>query len=419
MKKKTVVILVAAAGIIALVALRKMGLLGSVEQTFEVETAVVDRGDIVETVTASGKVQPVTMVKISPEVPGEVIEVLVKEGQQVEKGQLLLKINPDIYLAAVKRAEAALNSAKANLLTSKATLAEAEKNYKRNLPLKTSGVISAGEFDVIERAFQVAKYQAEAAEYQLKSAEATYIEANDNLRRTTIYAPISGLVSKLSVEVGERVVGTAQMAGTEVMRIVDLSELEVVTEVNENDINKVKIGDSTLIEVDAVSDKPFWGQVTRVAYSSTTAITGQQISADQITNFEVRIRISPESYAELQKIVKHPFKPGMSASVEIFCEKVENAIRVPVRAVTVRSDSATAKTKVSSGSEDELFECVFLANGNRAVIRKVSIGIQDENFFEVKDGLKEGDLVISGPFEIVNQRLKNNSAIKIKSNKKK
>jgi HlyD family secretion protein len=416
MKKKTVVILVAAAGIIALVALRKMGLLGSVEQTFEVETAVVDRGDIVETVTASGKVQPVTMVKISPEVPGEVIEVLVKEGQQVEKGQLLLKINPDIYLAAVKRAEAALNSAKANLLTSKATLAEAEKNYKRNLPLKTSGVISAGEFDVIERAFQVAKYQAEAAEYQLKSAEATYIEANDNLRRTTIYAPISGLVSKLSVEVGERVVGTAQMAGTEVMRIVDLSELEVVTEVNENDINKVKIGDSTLIEVDAVSDKPFWGQVTRVAYSSTTAITGQQISADQITNFEVRIRISPESYAELQKIVKHPFKPGMSASVEIFCEK---AIRVPVRAVTVRSDSATAKTKVSSGSEDELFECVFLANGNRAVIRKVSIGIQDENFFEVKDGLKEGDLVISGPFEIVNQRLKNNSAIKIKSNKKK
>lgn len=419
MKKKTVVILVAAAGILALVALRKMGLLGSVEQTFEVETAVVDRGDIVETVTASGKVQPVTMVKISPEVPGEVIEVLVKEGQQVEKGQLLLKINPDIYLAAVKRAEAALNSAKANLLTSKATLAEAEKNYKRNLPLKTSGVISAGEFDVIERSFQVAKYQAEAAEYQLKSAEATYIEANDNLRRTTIYAPISGLVSKLSVEVGERVVGTAQMAGTEVMRIVDLSELEVVTEVNENDINKVKIGDSTLIEVDAVSDKPFWGQVTRVAYSSTTAITGQQISADQITNFEVRIRISPKSYAELQKIVKHPFKPGMSASVEIFCEKVENAIRVPVRAVTVRSDSASAKTKVSSGSEDELFECVFLAKGNRAVIRKVSIGIQDENFFEVKDGLKEGDLVISGPFEIVNQRLKNNSAIKIKSNKKK
>lgn len=418
MNKKTRIILVTVAGVIALVALRKFGLLGSIEETFEVETAVVDRGDIIESVTASGKVQPVTMVKISPEVSGEVIEVLVREGQQVEKGQLLLRINPDIYLAAVKRAEAALNSAKANLLTSKATFTEAEKNYQRNLPLKTSGVISAGEFDVIERAYQVAKFQVEAAEYQLKSAEATYKEANDNLRRTTIYAPISGLVSKLSVEVGERVVGTAQMAGTEVMRIVDLSDLEVVTEVNENDINKIKVGDSAEIEVDAVSDKPFWGHITRIAYSSSSPPSGQQITSDQITNFEVRVRISPESYSELQKKIKYPFKPGMSATVEIFCQKVENALRVPVRAVTVRSDSTSAKINSPANSKNELFECVFIAEGNKAVIRKVSIGIQDENFFEVKDGLKEGEVVISGPFDIVNQRLKNNSSIKIKQKKK-
>lgn len=416
MKRRTIII-ISVVLISTLVFLRSKGILGGGGDTFEVEVEALTRGQIVESVAASGKVQPVTMIKISPEVSGEIIELLVKEGQQVKKGELLIKINPDIYLAAVNRSEAALNSAKANLLTAKATFVEAEKIFKRNKPLLASGAISAGEFDAIERAFNVARYQVEAAEYQLKSAEATYREAKDNLRRTTIYAPIDGLVSKLNVEVGERVVGTAQMAGTEVMRIVDLSEMEVVTEVNENDINKIKIRDSVAIEVDAVSEVPFYGFVTRVAYSSTSTGVNQQVSTDQITNFEVRIRIDPSSYSEIAKRVAYPFKPGMSAAVEIFCQKVENALRVPVRAVTVRSDSTSARIRESDGNKDNIFECVFVAEGNKARIRIVKLGIQDENYFEVKSGLSDEDKVITGPYTIVNQRLKNNSSIKIKTRK--
>ncbi|MFN4299412.1 MAG: efflux RND transporter periplasmic adaptor subunit [Thermaurantimonas sp.] len=420
MKKRTLLIGAAILLIVVLIVLRKQGIIGGAGEILEVETDVVSRGDIIETVTASGKVQPVTMVKISPEVPGEIIELLVKEGQTVKKGDLLLRINPDIYQAAVNRAEAALNSARANLSTAKATLLEAERVYKRNQPLKASGAISPGEFDAIERAFNVAKFQAEAAEYQLKSAEASYKEARDNLRRTTIYAPIDGLVSKLNVEIGERVVGTAQMAGTEVMRIVDLSEMEVVTEVNENDINKIKIGDSVSIEVDAVSDKPFYGHVTRVAYSSNTNLLNQQqVSTDQITNFEVRIRIHPASYAHLVEKTKYPFKPGMSAAVEIFCQKVENALRVPVRAVTVRSDSATARIKSGEQNKDNAFECVFVVDGNKAQMRKVEIGIQDENYFEIRRGLSENEEIIVGPYTVVNQKLKHNSPIKVKTKKDK
>ncbi len=416
MKRRTIITIVSVVLIATLLFLRSRGILGGGGDTFEVEIEALSRGDIIESVAASGKVQPVTMIKISPEVSGEIIELLVKEGQSVNKGQLLMKINPDIYLAAVNRSEAALNSAKSNLLTAKATFVEAERIYNRNKPLLASGAISAGEFDAIERAYNVAKYQVESAEYQLKSAEATYREAKDNLRRTTIYAPIDGLVSKLNVEVGERVVGTAQMAGTEVMRIVDLSEMEVVTEVNENDINKIKVGDSASIEVDAVSELPFYGFVTQVAYSASTGIN-QQVSTDQITNFEVRIRIEPASYAKIAERTAYPFKPGMSASVEIFCQKVENALRVPVRAVTVRSDSASARVRESDGNRDKIFECVFVAEDNKARIRKVELGIQDENYFEVKRGLNDDDRVITGPYTIVNQRLKDNSNIKVKSRK--
>lgn len=418
MKRRPLIIISALILIGILIALRQKGIIGGGEDTLEVETEKVTRGEIIESVTASGKVQPVTMVKISPEVPGEVIGLLVTEGQRVKKGDLLLKINPDIYVAAVNRAEAALNSAKANLFTSKATFVEAEKNYKRNQPLLASGAISPGEFDAIERAYNVAKFQVEAAEFQLKSAEATYREAKDNLRRTTIYAPIDGLISKLSVEVGERVVGTAQMAGTEVMRIVELADMEVVTEVNENDINKIKIGDSVSIEVDAVSDKPFYGYVTRVAYSAASTGVTQQVSTDQITNFEVRIRIHPDSYAHIAEKIRYPFKPGMSAAVEIFCEKVENALKVPVRAVTVRSDSASARIRTNTQQSDQTFECVFVADGDKAILRPVKIGIQDENYFEVKEGLNDEDIVITGPYSIVNQKLRHNSRIKVKPKKK-
>lgn len=417
MKRRNIILVISIFVILTLLILRSKGIIGGAGETFEVETEVVTRGSIVETVTASGKVQPVTMVKISPEVPGEIIDLLVKEGQNVKKGELLLKINPDIYLAAVNRAEAALNSARANLYTARATFTEAEKIFIRNKPLLASGAISAGEFDAVERAYKVAKFQVEAAEYQLKSAEATYREAKDNLRRTTIYSPIDGLVSKLNVEVGERVVGTAQMAGTEVMRVVDLSDMEVVTEVNENDINKIKIGDSAAIEVDAVSDIPFYGFVTRVAYSSALGGLNQQVTTDQITNFEVRIRIDPTSYAYLTERLAYPFKPGMSASVEIFCQKVEDALRVPVRAVTIRSDTASAKVQVTGRENNKIFECVFVVEGNKARMQKVQLGIQDENYFEVKEGLTDGVEVITGPYSIVNQRLKDNSPIKVKSRK--
>jgi HlyD family secretion protein len=307
-----------------------------------------------------------------------------------------------------------MNTSKANLLQAEAQFIEAENNYKRNEQLFKKGAISATEFDAFKRGYEVAKLGIEAARYQLKSAQATEKEAKDNLRRTTIYAPMDGTLSKLNVEVGERVVGTAQMAGTELLRIADLNNMEVLIEVNENDINKIKLNDSAYVEVEAVADKKFRGIVTRIANSSISKLN--ESATDQVSNFEVRIRIDKNSYEDLlQSNGLSPFRPGMSATVEIFTQLAKNAVAVPVQSVTLRPDTAEGKTSVTTRKlDEEEFECVFVNNNGKAKIRLVEIGIQDDKFFEIKKGLQEGDEIISGPYSIVSQKLKNNTSLKIK-----
>ena len=414
-KKRNIVILILVVAIIALlVVAKKKGWIGSDPNTYEVETEQVALRDIYETVSASGKVQPEVVVKISPEVSGEIIELPKFEGDDVKKGELLVRINPDLYQAAVSRTEAAMNTSKANLLQAEAQFIEAENNYKRNEQLFKKGAISATEFDAFKRGYEVAKLGIEAARYQLKSAQATEKEAKDNLRRTTIYAPMDGTLSKLNVEVGERVVGTAQMAGTELLRIADLNNMEVLIEVNENDINKIKLNDSAYVEVEAVADKKFRGIVTRIANSSISKLN--ESATDQVSNFEVRIRIDKNSYEDLlQSNGLSPFRPGMSATVEIFTQLAKNAVAVPVQSVTLRPDTAEGKTSVTTRKlDEEEFECVFVNNNGKAKIRLVEIGIQDDKFFEIKKGLQEGDEIISGPYSIVSQKLKNNTSLKIK-----
>ncbi len=414
-KKRNIVILIfVVAIIVVLVVAKKKGWIGSDPNTYEVETEQVALRDIYETVSASGKVQPEVVVKISPEVSGEIIELPKFEGDDVKKGELLVRINPDLYQAAVSRTEAAMNTSKANLLQAEAQFIEAENNYKRNEQLFKKGAISATEFDAFKRGYEVAKLGIEAARYQLKSAQATEKEAKDNLRRTTIYAPMDGTLSKLNVEVGERVVGTAQMAGTELLRIADLNNMEVLIEVNENDINKIKLNDSAYVEVEAVADKKFRGIVTRIANSSISKLN--ESATDQVSNFEVRIRIDKNSYEDLlQSNGLSPFRPGMSATVEIFTQLAKNAVAVPVQSVTLRPDTAEGKTSVTTRKlDEEEFECVFVNNNGKAKIRLVEIGIQDDKFFEIKKGLQEGDEIISGPYSIVSQKLKNNTSLKIK-----
>ncbi|MDX5326238.1 MAG: efflux RND transporter periplasmic adaptor subunit, partial [Bacteroidota bacterium] len=404
--------------IVLLVVAKRAGWINPSGKAFQVETAEVHRARIVQTVIASGKIQPEVEVKISPEVSGEIIELPIVEGQSVEKGDLLVRINPDIYVSGVNRAQASVNSAKAGLSQSKAQLIEAENNFNRNQKLFEEKVISQADFDAINRAYQVAKLQVEASEYQLQSARATYREAQDNLKRTTIYAPTSGTISSLSVELGERVVGTAQMAGTELLRIANLQEMEVVVEVNENDIVQVEVGDTAVIEVDAFLEDEFMGVVTEIANSANTIGT----SADQVTNFEVKIRILKSSYQHLmpEGDLKSPFRPGMTATVEIQTRTVSNALSVPIQAVTTRQDtSREAKSykmrgTSSSVESDETFEVVFVLKEGKAELQVVKTGIQDEQVIQITKGLEEGQTIISGPYSIVSRDLKNGSEVEVK-----
>ena len=260
----------------------------------EVSVAKIERIDIVETVAATGKIQPEVEVKLSSEVSGEIIDLPIKEGQQVQKGDLLVRINPDIIQAGLNRSQAALQNVRAGLQQAEASLKEAKLSYDRNKELFEKGVISKAEWDRAVSAYEVAEASKQSAFYNVRSAQATVNEAKDNLSRTTIYAPMSGTISKLSVELGERVVGTQQMAGTEIVRVANLSNMEVEVDVNENDIVKVGIGDSTIVEVDAYLKKEFKGLVTEIANSAENTV-----SADQVTNFKVKVRILEESYKDL------------------------------------------------------------------------------------------------------------------------
>lgn len=413
MSKKLRIILIIAAVVIvgALIVAKKQGAIGGSDE-LKVKIGTAEKLTLEETVIASGKIQPEVEVKLSPEVSGEIIELPIEEGQEVKKGDLLVRINPDIYQAAVNRSLAAMNSSKSALASAKAQLVEAENSFNRNDKLYKNKVISDAEYDAAKRAFDVAKLNVESAEFQMQSAQATYREAQDNLQRTTIYAPQDGTVSRLNVEVGERVVGTAQMAGTELARIANLENMEVLVEVNENDIIRVGLNDTAIVEVDAYLDKEFTGVVTEIANSAQ--LTG--VSADQVTNFEVKVRILKESYDKMLKEgEKSPFRPGMTASAEIKTDKRANVIAVPIEAVTTRADTSKKAKSYKIGREseelEEDYEVVFLYKDGKAQLQVVSTGIQDDESIEVISGLEEGQEVITGPYSLVSKQLVNGDKV--------
>jgi HlyD family secretion protein len=417
MKNKTlrIVLIATALLIVLLVVAKRSGWIGK-ESTTEVEVAESFRTDIIEIVTASGKIQPELEVKISPEVSGEIVALDIQEGDAVTEGQLLLRINPDIYEAAVNRTQAAVNSTRSSVAQAKAQFLELEKNHKRNEGLFAKGAISQQEFDASLRAFQVAQLGVESSEFQLKSAEANLKEARDNLNRTTIYSPTSGTVSMLNVEAGERVVGTAQMAGTELLRVADLTQMEVLVEVNENDIVRVALNDTARIEVDAFLGEQFKGVVTQIANSANLMAAG----VDQVTNFEVKVRILPESYAHLNSVGSSisPLRPGMTASVEIETDKQAQILVVPIQAVTLRNDTASGRSarerREGADKADEM-EVVFLEKNGIARIQAVETGIQDDKNIHITSGLEDGQTIIIGPYSAVSKTLNSGDAVTARS----
>ncbi len=429
---------------------KKMEWIGKVEPT-EVEFAKVSRSTIIEKVSASGKIQPEVEVKLSPDVSGEIVSLNVAEGDSVVAGQELLKIRPDNYVSLLARAEAQMNATKANMEQSKAVLAQSEArlskakiDYDRNAKLHKDKVISDADFDQFVSAYTVAKQDLEAAKanvnaanYNVKSSQATLKEAKTNLTKTTIYAPQSGIISKLNVELGERVVGTSQMAGTEMLRIANLNKMEVRVNVNENDITRVSIGDTVLIDVDAFSssERKFKGVVYEIASSANSSGTASAVSNDAVTEFEVKIRVLRSSYADLIKgKLSYPLKPGMTASVEILTNRKENIATVPLSAVTTREigaevkegekkeDDGTNATNSNDALEakkrkENTKEVVFVMEKGKAKMIQVKTGISDFENIEIVNGLKDGQEIIAGPYATVAKKLKEGDLVKKKDPK--
>lgn len=425
-KKNTIKYVLIGAGILVVLAVagNKLGWFGKGDKV-QVATDKAAKRQIVETVSASGKVQPETEVKLSSEVSGEIVELLVKEGDVVRKGQLLSKVRPDILQSGLTRAIASLNSQRASLASTQQQLKQAEASfrntearYKRNLELYNKKVISAAEFDAVRAEYEGAKASLEStrqnvigSRYGVAQSSAVVKEASDNLARTTIYAPVDGVVSKLSIELGERVVGTAQMAGTELMRISNLSSMEVSVDVNESDINRVSIGDEADIEVDAFQGRKFKGSVTEIGSSANIVGT----STDQVTNFTVKVRILPESYSQIGD-GKSPFRPGLSATVDIHTATI-SGIAVPIQSVTTReekkaeNENDTGKPAEKKNGEEKknnapVKEYVFVYDKDKVKQVEVKTGIQDDTYILITKGLKGGEEVVSRPFTAISKTLK-------------
>ena len=425
MSKTVKIILISLAALVILLLVGKSaGLFGNKGNFKEVEIEKVTLKDIVEKVSATGKIQPEVEVKISSEVSGEIIELPFKEGQQVNKGDLLVRVNPDLIQSAVNRSQASYQNVKSGLEQAEASLREAKASYNRNKQLFEKGIISKADWDKAVSSYEIAQANRQSAYYSVQSAGATVNEAMDNLNRTTIYAPMSGTISKLDVELGERVVGTQQMAGTEILRVANLNNMEVEIDVNENDIVKVQIGDSTIVEVDAYLKKEFKGVVTEIANSAAGALT-----ADQVTNFKVKVRIVEESYKDLlegKPETYSPFRPGMTATVDIITNKRPKAVSVPISAIVIKTDTSSVKKPYASKAKtddkapkakvesEEKFECVFVVNKGEAKLRVVKTGIQDDSNIEIVSGLKEGDEIITGPYNVVSKTLKSGDKVQQK-----
>lgn len=400
----------------------------------KVTTEKVTKRTLTEVVSAAGRIFPEIEVAISSDVSGEVVALYVEEGDSVQQGQLLCKVRPDVYQSALERAIASQNSAKAQLANAQSQIKQVEAQYlqmqaqyenakaihERNDKLLKQGAIAQAEFDnslaqlrtadanrkSAEANIEAAKQSAEAARFSVKSAEATVQEARTNLSQTSIFAPTSGIISKLNIEQGERVVGTLQMSGTEIMRIANMKYLEVQVDVSENDVLRVKVGDKANIEVDAYLDRVFKGSVMEIANTAQESAAGG-FSADQVTNFTVKIRLDRESYSDLigKGGRRYPFRPGMSAAVDIETNTVTNVLSLPVPAVTNR--------ELGEDDKKEVQTVVFQVAGDTVTLQQVGIGIQDDEYIEIVSGLAEGDEVVTGPYQAVARELKAGTKVEV------
>jgi HlyD family secretion protein len=425
---------------------------GSGKEVLKVATEKAMRRDITEVVSASGKVQSEDAVTVGSDVSGEIVELLVKEGDTVKKGDLLLRVNPIIYQSIVEQAQASLNASKASLANTnarleqaRANLANAEAAYNRNKKLHEQGAISEAEFDQAKATYESSRAEVNAASESVKgssfnvtNSEASLKQATDNLAKTNIYAPVNGTVAKLNKKKGEHVLGTAQMQGTDILTLANLNEMEVQVDVNENDILRVHAGDTALIEVDAHDNRKFRGLVTEVANSANTS---GMATTEQVTNFPVKIRILRESYLDLVDKA-HPeryvFLPGMSATVEIQTKSVRQVISVPIQAVTTRTDTAARHgvneepDKAGSGEEEgngpvvvndtrnkdkdkvvqkKAIECVFVYRDGKVQLVPVKTGVEDNMYITILSGLKEGDEVVVAPYKRISTDLYNGATV--------
>jgi HlyD family secretion protein len=403
-------------------------IVGKREKPIPVTTEKAVRRTILQTVSATGKIQPETEVKISPEVAGEIIELPVEDGMQVKKGDLLVRIKPDSYKALLEQQEAAISAAKATNLQQKATMLKTGHDLQRAKDLFEKKLISEQEYNAAEAAYDVAKNTYESSLHEIERAQASSSQARDQLSKTTIYSPMDGTVTILNSKLGERLVATNQFAGTEVMRVADLSHMQAVADVNENDVVNVKLGDKTSIKIDAYGDQKFKGVVQQIANTGKTTGAGTQ---EEVTNFEVKIRIDDHDVA---------LRPGLSCTADIETNMVKNAVAVPMQSVTIRTGDSNLspeeiekqKQKVAARDKDDnkaelsnnrlekqaqkeerekLAKVVFLKNGNKAQMVKVTTGIADDSYMEIKSGIKPGDEVISGSYSAISRKLKEGAKV--------
>lgn len=430
-KKQTYWLLGSVIGVIAvMVILSRTGVISG-DSTLKVAIEEVGNHDIIESVTASGKIYPVSEVKVSPDVSGEITELFVEEGDSVKKGQVLATINSTTYKSAVNRANAQLNQTRssvsnANAMLQQATaqLEQATATYQRNRQLFEDKVISVAEFETAEAAYKTAQANYTAStetirgnQYGVASAQANVTEAMQSLHKTTIYAPMSGIVSALFVKKGERVVGTMQMAGTEMLRIANMSKMKVDVEVGENDIQKVKYNDTANIEVEAYPSRKFKGIVVKISQSSTNAGGQAGLSAmtEQVTNYTVGVELLPESYQDLLALdSRHfPFRPGMSATVEILTKFEREVLAVPINAVTTREEEEDASEE-GLKKDDRIKEYVFVVDAqNKAKLVEVETDVQDNQYIKINSGLKLGEHVIVAPFSAIARTLKKDTKVKV------
>ncbi len=440
--KKKLWIIIGAAAVVVLIIIAAV-VKGQRNDGTKIATEKVTKRTIIQTVSANGKIQPEKDIKISPYISGEVVELYVKEGNQVKKGDLLAKIDPEIYISQFDQSEAAVNTQKANLANSKARLVQNKANFEnsrltfeRQEKLFKEGVISKAEYDKSKADFQVTQAQVAggeqdimASEFMVKSSEAALKKSKEDLNRTAIFAPNDGTVSKLSVLKGERVTGASQFSsGTEIMRIANLNEMESQVQVNENDIVRISMGDTALIEVDAYLNRKFKGVVTEIATSANTTGT----SVDQVTNFNVKIHLLKKSYEDLLDPLKpdySPFRPGMSCTVEIQTEFAVNVLTLPIQAVTTRiakdsldkinekntvknTDGNREEEVITAKKKEDVQECVFVYSDGVAKMVKVKTGIQDNTYIQLLSGLKLGEEIITAPYTAVSKTLKDGDKVK-------